>query len=307
MNPNENNNLKIHFAYCVVILMGAIIIIADDRWSAHENFTTYLSNAATMTSLFLGLVAIFYSFIANHDLSKSLSNITTVSNDVQESKEQISTFLDQTRLTTLATESSNKLMQQVSEEVSLNLNSLTDTLRAVSEQTEALHKTVSDLPTRFDQLESKVIDTARSLGEKSDSFPKSSVKPEIADLLIQKFLATSSLTCNLLTYACILVKQESKELVLSDFCVAIGLNLESYLSGFLTCMDAIKLIDKNNVKDKKTTYSIAYIHPKLEQTTKEYILEFLNSTFYDTKPEVKKLWLKRLDSIERLYTQDLIP
>ena len=40
-----------------------------------------------MTSLVLALVAIFYSFIANDGLSKSLGNISAVANEVKESKE----------------------------------------------------------------------------------------------------------------------------------------------------------------------------------------------------------------------------
>jgi len=67
---DKYEKIKIHFFYCILILVIAIIAIATDRWTAQKDFTAYLSNAATMTSLLLGLVAIFYSFISNDGLSK---------------------------------------------------------------------------------------------------------------------------------------------------------------------------------------------------------------------------------------------
>ncbi|MDZ4057086.1 MAG: hypothetical protein U1D69_08985, partial [Polynucleobacter sp.] len=61
----EVDRISLHFKYCVLILGMIIIAVATDRWTARQDFTTLLSNAATMTSLVLALVAIFYSFISN--------------------------------------------------------------------------------------------------------------------------------------------------------------------------------------------------------------------------------------------------
>ncbi len=113
----ENEKLRIHFAYCVAILLLAIVAIATDRWSTQAKFTEYLSNAATMTSLMLGLVAIFYSFIANDGLSKSLGNINHVSQAVDESKREISEYLALTRTALAAGERNNEVMSAVSAEV----------------------------------------------------------------------------------------------------------------------------------------------------------------------------------------------
>ena len=54
--------LSLHFKYCGFIAVMVVVAIATERWSTSKDFTTYLSNAATMTSLLLGVVAIFYSF-----------------------------------------------------------------------------------------------------------------------------------------------------------------------------------------------------------------------------------------------------
>jgi hypothetical protein len=108
-------------------------------------FTEYLSNAATITSLVLALVAIFYSFIANDGLSKSLGNISTVASEVKEARGQISDYLELAKEPGDTAKQRASLIRQVSD-VGSNLAALTGTLGAIKTQTDALHATIATLP-----------------------------------------------------------------------------------------------------------------------------------------------------------------
>jgi GTP1/Obg family GTP-binding protein len=120
--------LRLHFIYCAIILGLVIVAIATDRWTAQQNFTEYLSNAATMTSLVLGLVAIFYSFISNDGMSRSLGNINNVSSQVGQVRDEIADFVKLTEQATTATRSSAGQMQGLSDKVERDLAALTQTL-----------------------------------------------------------------------------------------------------------------------------------------------------------------------------------
>jgi hypothetical protein len=69
----------------------------------------------------LALVAIFYSFIANDGLSKSLGNISTVASEVKEARGQISDYLELAKESGDTAKQSASLIRQVSDDVGSNL------------------------------------------------------------------------------------------------------------------------------------------------------------------------------------------
>ena len=121
---NDAERIALHFKYCALILVMIIVAVATDRWTAQKDFTAYLSNAATMTSLVLGLVAIFYSFISNDSLSKSLGSITTVATEVRDAKAEISRYVDLSKQATGASADNAALLKDASESVGTSLSSL---------------------------------------------------------------------------------------------------------------------------------------------------------------------------------------
>jgi hypothetical protein len=86
-------NSPIHYRYWILILIAAVILVMAEKWSARDNFTVYLSNAATLTSLLLGMVAIFYAYISNESISTSLGKVEGISKGLEEVKSQISAEL----------------------------------------------------------------------------------------------------------------------------------------------------------------------------------------------------------------------
>ena len=185
---SECDKLALHFKYCALIALLAFIAMATERWSQKETFTTYLSNAATMTSLLLGVVAIFYSFISNDSLSRSLGSISTVSTEVQGARHQIGQFLDLTKSATDASASNTTLVQAASQNLTTNLESLQQTLKAIADQNTTLRELVAVLPSRLEVLESKVGDVAEALGEKPPQAQSALTPEDISARAIERLL-----------------------------------------------------------------------------------------------------------------------
>lgn len=291
---NEIVKIKLHFFYCSLIFIIIIIAIATYRWTSLPKFTEFLSNAATMTSLVLGLIAIFYSFIANDGLSKSLGSIGAVSEEIKSSKEQIVQQVFAGTENTKAVERSAVLIDTASSSISSSLTSLSATLALIKTHTEGL-------PTRLDQLETKVIDATRTVGQKpNQSFSNTQlVDPKI----VKTFLQKSSLAANLLTYASVLAYENKKEIEISEFCNAIDSRLEGYCRGIFNCMDAIQLIKVPLASDSEAKrYIVAEIHHTLISDTKDYILGYLERQYKEKNPEIYKRWTMAMKNIETLYT-----
>ena len=305
-NPNsgdtmksEQNNLAIHFKYFAFIAFIVIIAIATDRWSERQNFTMYLSNAATMTSLLLGVVAIFYSFISNDSMSRSLGSITTVSSDVREAKQQIEYFLNLTKTATDESSKNTALVSDASKNLSTSLTDLDDTLRAISGQNEALKELVSSLPTQIEQLESKVEDVAKAIGEKPQQ--QVETKPDdVSKQAIEQFLARATLNENLLTYSCVLSASKNIHLSLIAFSSAVNFNAPNAFKGFLNCMNAMQLCSRRTVRGQEKTFKISNVHPGLLDKAKPYFVSYIDDNYMD-KPDEKAAWMTKLRNVEALF------
>lgn len=297
---NNSDKLALHFKYCSFIALMVIIAVSTDRWTDKAGFTTYLSNAATMTSLLLGVVAIFYSFISNDSMSRSLGSITTVSTEVRDARSQIESFVELTKTATDESAQNTRLVHDASANLSTSLTSLDETLHAISSQNEVLKTLVGNLPTRIDQLESKFVDVAKTMGEKPQKYENPGLSNDIPKQVIQRFLTRSSLSQNLLAYACVLAVASKKNLVIADFCKAVEFNTPSSYNGFLSCMFALQLCSRKLVSDQDKTYQILSAHSELTNECKKYFVSYI-ATDID-EPAQKSAWQKRLENVEALFS-----
>lgn len=296
---SERNNLALHFKYFAFIAFMVIIALATDRWSEKQNFTAYLSNAATMTSLLLGVVAIFYSFISNDSMSRSLGSITTVSSDVREAKQQIEHFVEMTKTATDESTKNTTLVSDASRNLSSSLADLDDTLHAIADQNDALKDLVASLPIRMEQLENKVGDVAKAIGEKPQQ-PQVETEPSnIPNQAVEKFLARAALNENLLSYACVLAAAENKFLALPEFTDAIGFDAPNAFKGFINCMNAIQLCSRRVVRGQNK-YRISNVHPQLIERAKPYFISYLDENYTDN-PDEKEAWMLKLRNVEALF------
>jgi hypothetical protein len=292
--------LSLHFKYCGFIAVMVVVAVATEKWSETKDFTTYLSNSATMTSLLLGVVAIFYSFISNDGMSRSLGSITTVSTEVREIREEIEQFSKLTQDATNKSANNSLLLGDASTALSKSLGSLSTTLQLITEQNDALKGLVSVLPTRMDQLETKVGDVAKALGEKPQSAQTAQPTETISPSIVERFLARSSLYQNLLTHACVLAATSKKPLSISTFCKAVDWDTPNSFNGFVNCMHAVRLCARKVIVGQEKTYTVFFVDPTLESSSKTGFVSYIDQNFAD-KPEEKALWLNKLEAVEALF------
>lgn len=295
--PNESN-LALHFKYSLAIFAMTIIWIATERWSDNDNFTTYLSNAATMTSLFLGVIAILYSYIANDGLSSGIGKITAVADDVREVRHEIEKFVDLTKEANKLTAISNFEVKDASSNISNSLTGLNSTLESLTHQNEQLQSMLDILPDRFDQLESKVGDMAQAFGAKSQS--QATTPSPIPKGAVEAFLQRPSLNYNLFTYACVRAYETKKPINITKFCKAISWDAPNTLSGFLICMDATQLCTREIDKSAERQYSIKAMNNDLVLMAKSYYLEYIESTYVADAMEKTK-WASKIQIVDAMF------
>lgn len=299
---NDKDILAIHFKYCMFIAVMIVIAVATERWSSSKDFTTYLSNAATMTSLFLGVIAILYSFVSNDSMARSLGSITTVTDQVREVRGQIAEYVRLTADSTQAVQSSGSEIRDASGAISDSLGSLDETLKELSSQNQELRTLLGSLPTRFEQLETKVGDFAKAVGEKPApaQAPAPITAADIAPQIVTKFFARASLYQNLLTHACVLSYQTKSALSIPDLCNAVEFDGPNGFQGFLNCMNAVQLCWRKTVEGRDKTYLITFAHPELITQSKSYYQRYIDETYSD-KPEERAKWLDKLKRVEDLF------
>lgn len=82
-------DVRVHFIYVAGILVSIIIFLLTWKFADNTNLNNYVSFAATITSLFLGLVAIIYSIVSNSVQSQFISKTSQLSQDLKNASTEI--------------------------------------------------------------------------------------------------------------------------------------------------------------------------------------------------------------------------
>jgi hypothetical protein len=294
--------LRIHFFYCTVILVLTIIAIATDRWTLQPRFTEFLGNAATMTSLVLGLVAIFYSFIANDSLSKSLGSIGSVSESISSVRDQLIRQIEHGSETAKNVQNSAKLIESTSIGLENSLSSFKESLAEISSSTQALHGSVGILPGKLDALEASIVNSAkRSPSDGKALFQHEKPQGIFSKELVQLFFLSSSFECNLLALACVLANKNEKPLEISNMHKYLRANRDvSFIKGFLQCMHAASLIRLKESFELDVSV-VEWVDPVLANEAQPYLEEFMERNFKEADPDVYERLRRTIDEIEQMF------
>lgn len=150
---NSTNLIKVHFFYVVFILGAAIIVLATRHWTKLDGFTDFLSVAATITSLVLGVVAIIYSFVSNGALSQFLGSIQASANGMRDVNAELRSVA-----------AGGAQLQEKAEKRNDELHEIIVSLRAavdgVSNRTAEIAGTMESLPSRFGELREAIRERA---------------------------------------------------------------------------------------------------------------------------------------------------
>lgn len=295
----EQKTIKLHFKYCAAIMAAVIVLIATEKWSGSNDFTVYLSNAATMTSLMLAAVAIFYSFISNDSLSRSLGSISTVSSEMQGATHEISKVIESSEKSRIANETVISSMEGASSKIDDALETLDRTLSLIAEQNSELRSALAEIPSRIDKLEISVNDATKALSSpKPDLSNQNTADSALPNGAIDKFMSRSPLGCNLLSYAACLAAKQEKIVSIKEFCAAIETENLAYFSGYLVSMHSIGIIQVEVLKGKSREYKIKWANDHLNNKILPYFNKYLASNIKE--PELSK-WKERISLIEEMF------
>lgn len=300
-------HLKYNFGYITVILLVALLAVITYKWTPQPRFTEYLSNAATLASLLLALVAIVYSFISSEGVSRNLGLITSVASEVRGSRDEVSKFIETAKDINGKTEQGAQLFLLASNHVKNELGSLSRTLHSIDKETRALEEVVKDIPNRLNSIEGRFDGIEQSLSEKHKPYDEHNIEAlqEIDSSLITAFLERSSLRQNLLAIAVVLACHGKKVLSLEKFCNAIRESSIEGNIGFLTCMNAIGLASVSQVENSRTLYTINSVNSALAEQAASYFQGYLEwakaNTDDDDDVELCQDLGRRLAAVEALF------
>lgn len=174
--------LKLHFFYVVVILVGVIVLLATWHWTELKGFTEYLSVAATITSLVLGILAIIYSFVSSNSTNDSLGSIESAARDMR------SLGADLSRVVSEGHQLQSRA-QQRSEEFQALIGELHIAVENLSDKTTQIAGAVESLPSQFGELKDEVRKRAQS---EPTSPAKESLRSSWTPEQVASFLSNTS-------------------------------------------------------------------------------------------------------------------
>ena len=252
---HSNDNLKIHFKYFAFIAFSTVIFISTERWSSNKDFTTYISNAATMTSLLLGVVAIFYSFISNDSLSRSLGSISIITNEIASARDEIKYFSKSTESINSSNIENISTTQELSASLKTSLNSLQTTLADISIKNSELQSTVLNIPQKLEQLSTKVTDLIEEKEQKDKLQKAASQSNQDNNNLGRTLISRASTSENIFIYAVVLAFNKKDVFRIPDVSKYIQPLNSTYLLGYAEALTNIRLIDVSRSTEGGPTMS----------------------------------------------------
>lgn len=283
-DPNSQTVLhfKYNFGYITLILLSLLLAVIAHKWTPQPRFTEYLSNAATLASLLLALVAIVYSFISSESISKSLGQISLISRDVRASRDEVNAFIGTAKEINLQAEDGLNRLQHATHQIGGELANLNSTILSLDSHTKSLQETVIDIPTKLSQMEDKFGDLEKAFNTKytqhegqQTSPAKASIASSFSNDLVDTFLEKSSLYENLLLVAIVLAYNTRNSLSVEDFCSAAKASIRNKTEGFISCMNAVGLASISKT-DSPRVYHVDHVNEVLAGKAPEYFNDYLD-------------------------------
>lgn len=227
--------LRLHFFYVAFILSAALILLATRDWTGLPGFTDYLSVAATITSLVLGVLAIIYSFVTSNSTNNFLGSVESSTRDVKLIGAELQTVLSKGQ-------DLQSKAEQRNDELHSLIGSLRSTVEALTTNTTSIAGTVETLPGKLDSLRSELLERA---SRDSSSLRSTSTQDElsVSPLKLQDFLSqSSSIGLTALRALCI-ASQLDRAAALGPLFKTEFSDSYDYAHGFLICASCFGLAD----------------------------------------------------------------
>lgn len=254
-------------------LIWTIILIVTFRQCSNPDPVAYIGFAATITSLVLGVVAIFYSIISNNQSSENIGVL-------REASEKISNGADRT--------------QEVEQKLSSSIENLQEVYREIKGK-------IDELPAHFKSVEDKWDGTDKFLREKLSAANDGQSVPsyDVKDDFVKQFLENCSFSGLQLYYAISLMKSKGDKSIdlvkLEEACsIKENHNLVRYFQGYFICSVSIGILGGKLDGD---SIDINYINEYLNLNVREVIYKLV-----ERQTDYKSVWEEKVKNLEKLFS-----
>jgi hypothetical protein len=304
MNQTKESSGVIHYRYWILILLLIVIAIATDRWTGKEGFTDYLSNAATMTSLLLGLVAIIYSFVSNSTISSSLGSINTVSDEVDSVNKQIGEYIALARDIEKAGRDNVVNMAEISSGMKEKLGEFAELLTAMGDKNNEMHDLLSKLPGRLDDLDKRVGEISLGAKPKKAEGAAGTAVAHVENKIVDRLFDRSSAAEIFALYFCVKVWRGDKALDISELCRVLDVSsVEQMIHGFVRCLDSIGIVGIHSEDKEKAAdglYTIDRMNGYLSDNVEKLLEKFLVDK-YEEGDSMLKEWRDTIVEVDKHF------
>jgi hypothetical protein len=229
MGTSENGKLGLHFFYVTLILGLFIVLLITFNWTGLEGFTNYLSVAATVTSLVLGILAIIYAFASSGTINRSLSSIESSAADMGQVSKELKTVLESGQSIQGRAEERTDQLHDLIGSLELGLQSLAETTKDIAGSVEAM-------PDRINNLQKM---SSKDVEPSTDLTADKTVSESWNEERLKSYMRRASPFGVLALYAALEAHKENRYV---DFFKFVGAKNYEYTWGFLIASVATGVI-----------------------------------------------------------------
>lgn len=296
---NHKCKSTIHYRYWLLMMAMILVAVATDRWTGKEGFTSYLSNAATITSLLLGVVAIFYSFVSNSSISTSLGSIGSISDEVTKTNKSVGEYVSLAKEIESMGRLNLQSMEVVSDEMRKGLLEFSQLLASMGEKNDDMHLLISGFPKKFNDIEIKIADAFSSDKKRPENGGnKEQGKAVLGQDVVERFYRRSASAELIIAYCFVLAYATNKKVSMKEVVTFASPIDRSSANFFARCMDSIGLISVHG-NGVSTPYTINWVNDFLVSGVKAAILKAIDKEGVVTD---KTDALRRVSDAELFYS-----
>lgn len=251
----------------IVIELITAICMENTR---HADIMSFVSFAATLSSLILSIVAIIFTIVYSNRGASQYQKLDKVSDDV---KESLIKFTEKTQ----SLDGTIARFNSVAEDLSGHINDIYDKL--------------SGMEVPIKEMRDQML---ASDGVSKDSKTKDGKAEDTFQARVNTFISQGSFSGNLALYACVLSKEKNRQFSMSQ--IRENDDDEAYKFGYIIAASAMGIVNASVIGIR--IIQVKDYYPELKELLEKALNAFIDNSDIDT---VKQSNIARLNSIKKVF------
>ncbi len=258
----------LHEIYITIILVIFLIIISTAKVGASAEVNSYISFAATLSSLILAVFAIFLTLNGNSELARFTSSVAATNESLKLSAREMADNLNRTTI------NSNSLQAEIGK----------------------LSQLVSGIGGIFDARFEKFTDQTKSLY--SMQSPKNDKDSQADESFSREDFLRDCSPAGITVLLYLSKRQQKNEAYsVEDIAKVVKVSLD-YIRGFIVACDSARIIKINTIDAKSKVYSIIFSGEDLQNSVEEKIGIFIHRGKKVLAKKIQKILNSIINDVE---------